>query len=172
MSEKNVLIGILSIILGLIIIVFPLISMVTVGVLAGLGVIFLGFWLLLQAIKSWKDNMAAGIANIILALFAFLFGIVFIYDINFLKFITFFALYIVAFFLLLTGITALFSGKDIKARLSGVLGVVFALVFMYIAMQVQNIFYLAIVIGAFLIALGVMELFIGPPEFSESKDEA
>ena len=43
---RNVMIGILGILLGLIVIVFPLISVFTVNAIAGIGLVFVGIWIL------------------------------------------------------------------------------------------------------------------------------
>jgi uncharacterized membrane protein HdeD (DUF308 family) len=164
MNQKNVFLGILAILLGLIVIIFPLVSDYTLSILAGLGIIFLGFWLIFQAYKSWNKNLAACIASLILAFFAIAMGIVFIGNIAALSFITFLAVYIVGIFLIITGLTALFSDSGTKARGIGVLGVIFGLLFMIIGIYMGNPLFLAVIIGAFLIIAGIMEIFILPPE--------
>jgi membrane protein HdeD len=159
---RNIFVGILAILLGLFVIIFPLISVSTFSVLTGIGIIFLGIWLLIQSFKVWRENLAAGIADLILGFFALCFGIVFIGNIAALSFLTFLALYIVGFFLLLTGITALFSGADLKARGVGVLGIVFGIIYLLLGIYVGNPLFLAIIIGAFLIIAGLMEIFAPP----------
>ncbi len=162
--QRNVFIGILAILLGLIVIIFPLVSDYTLSLLAGLGIIFLGFWLIFQGYKSWSKNLAAGVASLILAFFAIALGIVFIGNIAALSFITFLAIYIVGFFLIITGLTSLFSESGIKAKGIGALGVIFGLLFMIMGVYVGNPLFLAIILGAFLIIAGIMEIFILPPE--------
>ncbi len=164
--QRNVFIGVLAIILGLIVIIFPLISVFTLSVIAGIGIIFLGIWLIFQGYKNWSKNLAAGIASLILAFFAIALGIVFVADIAMLSFLTFLALYIVGFFLIITGLTSLFSEKGAKAKGIGILGVIFGLLFMFMGIYVGNPLFLAIIIGAFLIIAGIMEIFILPPEDS------
>lgn len=164
---RNVLIGIVGILLGLIVIVFPLISVATFSVLAGIGIIFLGIWLLVQSFKVLGKNLAAGIAGLILAFIALMFGIVFIGNIAAFSFLIFLALYIVGLFLIITGITALFSGADIKARVTGVLGIVFGILYMVLGVYVGNPLYLAVIIGAFLIIAGIMEIFAAPTEIND-----
>ncbi len=159
---RNVLIGILAIILGLFVIVFPLISVLTFSVLAGIGIIFLGIWLLVQSFKVWGENLAAGIADLILAFIAIIFGIVFIGNIEAFSFIIFLALYIVGLFLIITGITALFSGAGLKAKVTGILGVIFGILYLVLGVYVGNPLYLAVILGAFLIIAGIMEIFIEP----------
>lgn len=168
-DQRNVFLGILAIILGLIVIAFPLISVSTFSVLAGLGIIFLGIWLLIQSYKVWGKNLAAGIADLILAFFAFAFGIVFIGNITALSFITFLALYIVGFFLIITGLTSLFSDSGLKAKGVGVLGVIFGILFMIMGIYLRSPLFLAIILGAFLIIAGIMEIFMSPPEINLTK---
>jgi hypothetical protein len=76
--HRNVYVGVLAILLGLIVIIFPLISVATLSILSGIGIIFLGIWLLFQGYKNWGKNLAAGVASLILAFFAFAIGIVFL----------------------------------------------------------------------------------------------
>lgn len=115
---RNVFVGVLAIVLGLIVIMFPLVSVATFSVLIGLGIIFLGLWLLFQGIQVWGKNMAAGIADFILAIFAVGYGIILVGNIKGLEFLVFLALYIVGLFIIISGLTALFSDKGIKENLS------------------------------------------------------
>lgn len=171
MTEKNnILIGILAIILGLIIIAFPLISVLTLSVLAGLGIIFLGIWFFIQSFHIWGKNLAAGIADLLLGIFAVIFGIAFLGNVHAFEFLTFLALYIVALFLIIAGLMALFSGKNIKSRVIGVLGVIFGILYMIVGIYVANPLFMAVIVGAFLILAGLMEIFITPKEESENED--
>jgi membrane protein HdeD len=164
---KNTLIGILAIILGLIVIVFPLVSVLTFSVLMGLGIIFLGIWFFTQSFHVWEKNLAAGIADLLLGIIAILFGIVFLGDVRAFEFLTFLAIYIVGLFLIIAGLMALFSGKDLKARVIGILGIIFGILYFILGMYVANPLFLAIIIGAFLILAGIMEIFIVPSEKQE-----
>jgi len=159
MSEtRNVFVGILTIILGLIVIIFPLISVFTINDIAGIGIIFLGIWFLAQSFKNWEKSSAAGIANLLLAIFAIIFGIVFIGDIKAFQFFTFIALYIVGFFIILAGINGLITGKGPKGKAIGALGIIIGILFIVIGYFVGNPLVLAAVIGAFLIIAGIMEI--------------
>lgn len=163
-DERNVYLGILGILLGFIVITFPLISVSAFSVLVGIGIIFLGIWLLIQGYNVWSENLAAGIADLILAFFAIIFGIVFTGNIAALSFLTFLALYIVGFFLILTGVTALFSSKGVKAKGTGAAGIILGFVYLILGIFVANPIFLAIILGAFLIIAGLMEIFLTTPE--------
>ncbi|MBI5458477.1 DUF308 domain-containing protein [Methanobacterium sp.] len=161
---KNTLIGILAIILGLVVIAFPLVSVLTFSVLMGLGIIFLGIWFLVQSFHIWEKNLAAGIADLLLGIIAILFGIVFLGDVPAFEFLTFLGLYIVGIFLIITGLMSLVSGKDLKARGIGIMGIIFGILYFILGVYVANPFFLAVIIGAFLILAGIMEIFIKTPE--------
>ncbi|NYB51229.1 MAG: DUF308 domain-containing protein [Methanobacteriaceae archaeon] len=163
-GKNNTLIGILAIILGLLIIAFPLISVLTLSVLTGLGIIFLGIWFFFQSFHVWGRNLAAGIADLLLGIFAVFLGIGFLGNVPAFEFLTFLALYIVAFFLIVAGLTGLFSGKNTKSKGIGVLGVIFGLLYMVVGIYVANPLFLAVIIGAFLILAGVMEIFFTTPQ--------
>ena len=165
-NNRNVLIGILAVILGLILIFFPLISVFTINEIAGIGIIFLGFWFMAQSLKT--GSLAAGVAGLLLAVFALMLGIVFIKDIKAFEFFTYIALYLVGFFIVLAGLSALISGEGLKGKAIGALGIIIGIIFALIAPYVGNPLILAAIIGAFLIIAGIMEIF---NLFGENEDK-
>lgn len=156
-DTRNLFIGILAILLGLIVILFPLISIFTFSAIAGIGMIFVGIWVLIKSFKT--GSLAAGVAGLILALFAIMMGIVFIGDIKTFEFFTFLALYIVGFFIILAGLSGLISGKGVKPKAIGVLGIIIGILFIVIGSFVRNPLVTSAIIGAFLIIAGIMEIF-------------
>ena len=125
---------------------------------------------MIQAYNVWNKNLAAGVADIILAIFAIFFGIGLTGNITALSFLTFLALYIIGFFLILTGLTALLSNRGIKAQGMGVLGVILGILYLVIALYLKNPLFLAIILGAFLIIAGFMEIFLTTPELPFKTD--
>ncbi|MFY9638109.1 MAG: DUF308 domain-containing protein [Methanobacterium sp.] len=154
---KNVVLGILGILLGVIVIVFPLISVFTVNAIAGIGIIFIGIWILLKSLKN--ESIAAGVAGLIVAVFAIMMGIVFIGDIKAFEFFSFIALYIVGFFVALAGLESLISGKGLKGKGVGVLGILIGILLVVLGTFAANPLVLAALIGAFLIIAGLIEIF-------------
>ena len=154
---RNLILGILGILLGIIVIVFPLISIFTVNAIAGIGIIFIGIWIIVKSLKN--DSLAAGVAGLIVAVFAIMLGIVFIGDIKAFEFFSFIALYVVGFFIALAGLESLISGKGIKGKGTGALGIIIGILFVVIGTYAANPLVLAALIGAFLIIAGIMEIF-------------
>ena len=167
-NEKNLLLGILGILLGIIVIVFPLISIFTVNAIAGIGIIFIGIWILIKSLKN--DSLAAGAAGLIVAVFAIMMGIVFIGDIKAFEFFTFIALYVVGFFIALAGITSLISGEGLKGKATGALGIIIGILFVIIGTYAANPLVLAAMIGAFLIIAGIIEI-IAPEMINAPKTD-
>ncbi len=167
-NEKNLLLGILGILLGIIVIVFPLISIFTVNAIAGIGIIFIGIWILIKSLKN--DSLAAGVAGLIVAVFAIMMGIVFIGDIKAFEFFTFIALYVVGFFIALAGITSLISGEGLKGKATGALGIIIGILFVIIGTYAANPLVLAALIGAFLIIAGIIEI-IAPEMINDPKTD-
>jgi uncharacterized membrane protein HdeD (DUF308 family) len=155
-ATRNIFVGILAVILGLIVILFPLISISTFSFIAGVGIIFLGIWILGQSFKA--KGLAEGIADLIIALFAIMLGIVFMGDIKAFQFFSSLALYIVGLFVALSGLSSL-SGGGAKGKAIGVLGIILGVLFIVIGTYAYNPLVLAAVIGAFLIIAGIMEIF-------------
>ena len=159
MTDRNVVVGILAVILGLVVIIFPLIGVSTLSDLAGIGIIFLGIWLLAQSFKAWEKSVAAAVADLILAVLAILWGVMFLGNIKAFAFLTFLALYIVGFFIIISGLTAFFSDKSLKGKAIGVLGVLLGVFFLIFSVYLKNPLVLAATVGAFLIIAGVVEIF-------------
>lgn len=159
-DEKNVLLGILAIILGLIILAFPLVSVFTVSLITGFAIIFLGIWVLGISHKVWGKSLAAGIADLLLAIIVIFIGLGFVGNVAAVSFLTVLAVYVAGFFLIITGFTNILASSDIKDKIIGILGIIFGIIYMVMGIYAANPFFLAIVIGAFLIIAGIMEIFV------------
>lgn len=89
--------------------VFPLFSVFTASVIAGIGILFLGIWFLIQSFGVWDDNKGASIANLILGVLAIVVGIGLFGNILAFSFLVSLWLYIAGFFLIISGIMSLFA---------------------------------------------------------------
>ena len=159
----NVLLGILAIILGILIIVFPLISVFALSVLLGIGIIFLGIWFFVQMSRVWVTSKAASIAYLILGVIGIIAGIGLVGNIVALAFLSSFILYLVGFFILISGILTLFTGAGAAGKGIGILGVILGILFIYLGLYpILAPFYLAFIIGFWLIFDGIA-LFFGSP---------
>jgi len=163
-KEGNVLLGILAIILGLLVMIFPLFSVFTVSLIAGIGVLFLGIWLLIQSFGVWEANKGISIAYLILGVLAIIVGIGLFGNVLAFSFLVSLALYIAGFFLILSGILSLFSKEGTMGKGSGVLGIILGIMYLILSAYAWNPYYLALLIGIWLIIDGVALFFVNPAE--------
>jgi uncharacterized membrane protein HdeD (DUF308 family) len=163
-KERNMLVGILAIILGLLVIAFPLISIFTLSVLVGIGILFLGIWFLVQTFRVWEVSKAASIAYLILGILAIVSGIGLVGNILALSFLASFVIYLAGFFLLISGILTLFTGTGSAGKGIGGMGILLGILYIIIGMFAWDPFYLALLIGIWLIFDGIALFFVNPTE--------
>ena len=171
MAGKNVLVGILAILLGLMVIAFPLISVFTFSVLAGIGVLILGIWFLVQAFSVWETSKGTSIAYLILGIIAIIAGIGLVGNILALSFLASFILYLAGFFLLISGVLTIFTGEGGSAKGLGVFGIILGFLYIILGLYAWDPIYLAFLIGIWLIISGIFELFAPNKEASSETPE-
>ncbi|WP_406532640.1 DUF308 domain-containing protein [Methanobrevibacter sp.] len=143
--EPNKISGILSIILGLIFIIFPIASSSVVSVLIGISLLFFGIALILAGFTA---------GNIIIGILAIIFGILFTVNLDAVSFLLGFQFYIIGIILVLAGIVGLTDSQVSKLRsvLIIILGII---AFALGGFSITNPVYAAILIGVALIVQGI-----------------
>lgn len=159
---NNALLGILAIILGILVMAFPLISVFTASVLAGFGILFLGIWLLTQSFGVWHVNKGTAVADLILGLLAIIVGIGLFGDILAFSFLASFWLFFAGFFLIISGISSLATREGTGGKGVGGIGVILGILYIILASYAWDPFYLALIIGIWLIVDGIALFFVGP----------
>lgn len=162
---KNMVLGILAIILGIIMIAFPLISAFTLSFLIGIGILILGIWFIVQGFRLWGGSKAASIAYIILGIIAIIAGIGVVGNIVALAFLASFIFYLAGFFILFSGILTLFTGVGAAGKGIGVLGIILGILFIYLGLfPLFAPLYLVYIIGFWLIFDGIALFFVKPSD--------
>jgi len=159
---NNMLLGILAIILGILVIAFPLLSVFTASVLAGFGILFLGIWLLIQSFGVWNVSKAASVLDLILGFLAIIVGIGLFGHILVFTFLASFWLFFAGFFLIISGISSLATRTGAGGKGVGGIGIILGILYIILAMYALNPFYLALIIGIWLIIDGIALFFVGP----------
>lgn len=163
-KEGNVFLGILAIMLGLLAIIIPLFSVYIATVIAGIGILFLGIWLLIQSFAFWEGGKGSTIAYLTIGIFVIIVGIVLFGNILAFSFLISIWFYITGFLLILSGIMSLFTKAGILGKVSCILGIIFGIIYVVLASYAWNPLYLALLIGIWLIIDGVALFFINPSE--------
>ena len=111
---KNPVLALLAIILGLLVIAFPLAGLVAAGVLTGFVVLMIAIWLLIVGASQMDISKTAGILNVILGIIVLIVGIGLIFSSALFAFLTAFLLYIVGISMIAAGVIALLSRSAYK----------------------------------------------------------
>ncbi|WP_455240436.1 DUF308 domain-containing protein [Methanothermobacter tenebrarum] len=62
--------GLVTLILGVLILIFPLASIFTLSVLSGIAILFIGLWLLILGARTWSISRGPSILYLILVYLA------------------------------------------------------------------------------------------------------
>lgn len=159
MKQNNVLFGILAILLGLAVIAFPLISVFIVSDIVAIGLIFIGIWLLAQSVVIWSENKVISILALIIGIIGVIVGIGLFGKVLAFSILAGIIIYIGGIFLILSGIISLVSGTGNGGKAGGFLGIILGILYLIIGVYALNPFYLALLIGLWLILTGIFMLF-------------
>jgi uncharacterized membrane protein HdeD (DUF308 family) len=151
--------AIILIILGLIVLAFPLIGVVPAAVITGFLVLILGLGLLFGGIAEMGESASLGILEIILGIIALILGIGFIFNPALFSFVAGLIVWIVGIFLIIVGIVGIFT-KAGNSRWNGVLALIIGLLYVIVgSLFASNPVYLGVLIGLWLLIMGIMMLF-------------
>lgn len=165
--SNHTLLGILTIILGILVMVFPFISVFTVSVLAGLGILFLGIWLLSLGFGAWAQSKGLGVTYLILGIIAIIVGLALFGNVLALSFLASLWLYLGGFFLIIGGVLGFFARDATLHKGSNALLIIMGILYVILGTYALNPLYLAIIIGISLVIDGIALLFVNPVEIVE-----
>lgn len=148
--------GILAVILGLLILIFPLMSQFVLSIISGIGILIFGIYMLVLGVNSWKFSRISSIVYIILGILGIIAGIMLLGNILLFDILVGFYLYIIGFMMLFAGILGLFA-RPIRitkaaAGLMALLGIL-TIILGYFALL--GPIYVSIILGISLIIDGI-----------------
>lgn len=157
-SIKNLILGIISIIIGVFAFIYPLSSVETASKVAGISTLFLSIYLIASSKKKMDSSKIVGIVTI-------LFSILLIYSaFNRFTSIYYYArvvgivYYLTAVLIITSGVYVLFYEKKNEYKIMAVLGILLGIVYIAVGSLVQNPVYLGSVIGIYLIMFGLSRI--------------
>ena len=155
--QKNAM-AIILIILGIIILAVPMLGVVPISVLTGLGVVFLGIGLILAGFSDREVSTGLGLLEIVFGIIALVLGLGFILNPGLFSFVAGLLIYLAGLFLIIVGIVGIFTQAG-GSRWNGVIAIIIGLVYLILGSLVSNPFYLGILIGLWLLLTGILMLF-------------
>ena len=156
---KNTIISIIAIILGIIIIAFPLFGVIAAADILGLSVLLLSIFLLANGISEVEYNTTRGILNVLLGLIMLIVSLGLIFNPSLFAFLTALTLYLAGIFLIIIGLIVIVGNRDSKYGFwMGILGIVLGVIYIIIGTYIQNPFVLGSLIGIWLVITGVLNV--------------
>ncbi|MCZ3366959.1 MULTISPECIES: DUF308 domain-containing protein [Methanobacterium] len=149
--------GLILIVLGLIIIAFPLLGILPFSLLLGISVLFLGIGLLIAGVIGIRASTTMGVVELILGIIALILGIGIIINPGFFSFLVALLIYIAGIFLIIIGIMAFFA--KIRNKWVSIVPIILGLIYILIGSIVADPFYLGALIGIWLLITGIIMLF-------------
>lgn len=149
------MLSIITILIGLIFIIFPLFSANLISILIGASILIFGISLAYTGIISKDISGAFSSVAAIFGVVMIILGLAFIFGTNALSFLVGLQFYLVGFMLIVVAILGLLAGSDIN-RMGSVISLVLGIVVLFIAaFAASNPELITIILGIALIAYGV-----------------
>jgi membrane protein HdeD len=145
------------IILGLIVLVFPVLGLVTASVIYGFIILLLGIGLVVAGLYEMGESATLGTLELLLGIIALFLGVGCIFNPELFSWVLGFLVWITGLFLVFAGIIGIFV-KAGGSRWNGVAGIVIGLLFMAFGHFMANPVILGILIGLWLLITGIMVL--------------
>ncbi|WP_303235476.1 DUF308 domain-containing protein [Methanosphaera cuniculi] len=157
-SEKYKIgaVSIILVILGLLSMIFPVVSTLTVDVITAFLLLFLAIVFFVTATEESDFSRWSAAVNILLGFLSIILcSLLLIHPLG-VTIVISFCIYIFGFMLIIAGITSLATSKSYKPKLySGLCSVIFGILYIILGMFVENPIYLGIIVGVWLILTGI-----------------
>lgn len=155
---NNILLAFLATVLGVLVIAFPLISVFTASIIAGLGIFFIGIWILVQSFDAAHKSTGKAILLLLIGIIGIIAGIGIMGKLVAFGILASFGMYIAGIYLIMAGAISMFSDEDKKSKGIGGIGIVLGFLVMLLAFYAWDPFYMAVIMGVALIIFGFSKL--------------
>ena len=158
---KSKFISLLAILLGLIIIIFPVMGVIGVSSLIGLSVLLISIYLLVVGVAIIDYNTSGAVIDLLLGLILLFLSICLIFNPALLGFLTEISLYLAGIMLIIVGLASLINNRTSRYGFYiGIAGIILGVLYIIIGTYVANPIVLGSLIGIWLIISGVLKLLV------------
>ena len=156
---KTKFVSLLAILLGLIIIIFPVLGLIGVSSLIGLSVLLMSIYLLIVGVTIIDYNGTGAIMDLILGLLLLFLSIGLIFNHALLGFLTEITLYLAGIMLIVVAVASLINNRSSRYGFYiGIAGIILGLLYIVIGTYISNPIVLGTLIGIWLVISGVLKL--------------
>ena len=163
MSAEDTLRGIVAIIVGTFIISIISTKNFTLNESIGMGTVFLGIWMLILSYNIKDFNKMESAIYFILFVLYLVTGVFIYFNIALSGLFLNIWIYTAGILILISGIIAL-TGNEFIEKCTGVTGIVLSIIFLILNYYTYNLFYPAVILGIWLIIIGIIQFFISYEE--------
>mgnify|MGYP003287504356 FL=1 len=157
--HKQTTISIIAIILGIIIIAFPMLGVITAADILGLSVLLLAIFLLANGVSEVEYNTTRGLINTILGIIMLIISLGLIFNPSIFAFLTALTIYLAGIFLIIIGLIIIVGNRDNKYGFwMGILGIVLGVIYIILGTYIKDPLILGSLIGIWLLVTGVLNL--------------
>ncbi len=159
---KTKFISLLAILLGLMIIIFPVMGVIGVADLIGLSILLISIYLLIVGVAIIDYNKTGAILDLFLGIILLLLSICLIFSFPILGFLTEITLYLAGIMLIVVGVVSLINNRQSRYGFYiGIAGVVLGLLYIIVGTYVTDPIVLGTLIGLWLVISGILKLMDG-----------
>ena len=157
--HKQTTISIIAIILGILIIAFPMLGVIAASDILGLSVLLLSIFLLANGVSEVEYNTTRGLINTILGIIMLIISLGLIFNPSIFAFLTALTIYLAGIFLIIIGLIIIVGNRDNKYGFwMGILGIVLGVIYIILGTYIKNPLVLGSLIGIWLVVTGVLNL--------------
>jgi uncharacterized membrane protein HdeD (DUF308 family) len=159
---KSKFISILAMVLGLIIIIFPIMGVIGVADLIGLSILLISIYMLVVGVAIIDYNKSGAILDLVLGMVLLILSLCLIFNVGIFGFLAQITLYLAGIMLIVVGLVSLINNRQSKYGFYiGIAGVVLGLLYIVIGTYIVDPIVLGILIGLWLIISGILRLMDG-----------
>jgi len=157
--HKQTTISIIAIILGILIIAFPMLGVIAASDILGLSVLLLAIFLLANGVSEVEYNTTRGLINTILGILMLIISLGLIFNPSIFAFLTALTIYLAGIFLIIIGLIIIVGNRDNKYGFwMGILGIVLGVIYIILGTYINNPLILGSLIGIWLLVTGILNL--------------
>lgn len=154
-KTRELILGILSIIVGVLGFTSPLLNVEAASKIAGVSTIFLSIYLMISGGKKLNSSKITGILIMIWGIMLIYSGYNRFIDIYYYIHVLISLYYLTAILAIITGLFTLIYGKNNKWKITGLIGIALGILYILATSLIQNQVYLGLLISFYLIIYGL-----------------
>jgi len=156
---KKQVISILAIILGLLILIFPMIGVIGAEAIIGVAVLLISVFLLVNGISEIDHSPTKSILTILLGVIILILSLIILFNPFLFAFLVAITIYLAGIILIIVGLITLIGNRDNKFGFwSGVIAVILGVIYIILGTYAKDPMVLGALIGIWLVLTGILRL--------------